>query len=640
MTARHLASALVLVRLAGGTGSATPAHAQHPLDPLSADEIRVATRVMKADPRLAGAAFTLITVAEPEKSAVLAWKPGRPMARRARVMGMTGAGAVEVEVDLAARRLVSVTRRDGLQGALTLTEYMEGGKIALAHPEFQAGLRKRGVTDPAKLLCAPFAAGWFDLPEYEGRRLIKVLCFDLRRSTNNVFGWPIERLYALVDLRKREVLRVVDGGVVPINDGDHNFSGAATRPGRADTSRVRVTGHEVRWGDWRFHARVDGRVGTVISLARWNDAGRTRSVLYQGYLSEMFVPYMDAEYGWYSRTYFDTGEYGAGILATSLKPGIDCPATATFLPAVLSDDKGEPFTIENALCIFERRLGEPIWRHAEAMNGTYAGRPGDELVVRMAPTIGNYDYLYDWVFNRAAEIELRVGASGIVALKGVSTRHMSDSTAVEDTRTGRLVAPGLVAVNHDHYFNFRLDLDVDGPANSFSRELLERVTLPAASPRRSVYVVRPGIPATEQAALAEAGHAPAKLRVVNERETSALGNPVSYELVHANHGRLLLDPEDPPARRARFLERDVWVTPYEPGERYAAGDYVFGSRAAGGLPAWTERDRPIRDRDIVVWVNLGMHHVPRAEDMPVMPMVWHSFRLRPNDFFARNPAVD
>ena len=153
-------------------------------------------------------------------------------------------------------------------------------------------------------------------------------------------------------------------------------------------------------------------------------------------------------------------------------------------------------------------------------------------------------------------------------------------------------------------------------------------------------MVRPGIPGTEQAALAEAGHGPAKLRVVNERETNALGNPVSYELVHANHGRLLLDPEGPPTRRARFLERDVWVTPYEPGERYAAGDYVFASRAAGGLPVWTGRDRPIRDRDIVVWVNLGMHHVPRAEDMPVMPMVWHSFRLRPNDFFKRNPAVD
>jgi primary-amine oxidase len=24
----------------------------------------------------------------------------------------------------------------------------------------------------------------------------------------------------------------------------------------------------------------------------------------------------------------------------------------------------------------------------------------------------------------------------------------------------------------------------------------------------------------------------------------------------------------------------------------------------------------------------------------VMPMVWHSFRLRPHNFFDRNPAID
>jgi primary-amine oxidase len=153
-------------------------------------------------------------------------------------------------------------------------------------------------------------------------------------------------------------------------------------------------------------------------------------------------------------------------------------------------------------------------------------------------------------------------------------------------------------------------------------------------------MVRPEFPGTEKTALAGAGHRPAKLRVVNERETNAVGNPVSYELVYSNHGRLLLDPEDTPARRARFLEHDVWVTPYHPSERYAGGDYMFASRESAGLPVWTERDRPIRAKDIVVWVNLGMHHIPRAEDMPVMPMVWHSFRLRPNDFFNRNPAVE
>ena len=211
----------------------------------------------------------------------------------------------------------------------------------------------------------------------------------------------------------------------------------------------------------------------------------------------MFVPYMDADYGWQTRTYFDTGEYGAGTSASPLRPGVDCPATASYLPAVFSSKKGEPYTTPNALCLFERAGGGPAWRHFEAINQSYEGRANVELVVRMAAAIGNYDYLFDWVFNDAAEIEARVGATGIVALKGVPSRHTTDATAVEDTRYGTLVAPNLVAVHHDHYFNFRLDLDVDGLANSFNHDVYRPAQLPAGSLRRSLYTVEPRIAATE-----------------------------------------------------------------------------------------------------------------------------------------------
>ena len=64
------------------------------------------------------------------------------------------------------------------------------------------------------------------------------------------------------------------------------------------------------------------------------------------------------------------------------------------------------------------------------------------------------------------------------------------------------------------------------------------------------------------------------------------------------------------------------------------------SKGDDGLPIWAARDRAIRNQDIVMWVNLGMHHLTRAEDLPVMPTVWHSFRLRPHNFFDRNPAID
>jgi primary-amine oxidase len=623
----------------------------HPLDPLTGDEIRAATAIAKSDVRLAKAAFASIVLQEPSKADVLASASGRfTVARQARIVAMVDRSVFEAVVDLDARRLASVAERRGVEPSVLASEF-ETAKIVLTNPQFRAGLERRGITDFAKLFCSPFMAGYYAIPEHEGRRTAKIGCFDTRRTTTNMWGWPIERLYAMVDLRSKEVLSVTDDGVVPIAPGDHNFTEAAVgdvRTARKPTilsqpegANFTVDGHEVSWGQWRFHARIDARVGTVISVARWQDtSGPPRSVLYQGYLSEMFVPYMDSAYGWYTRTYFDTGEYGAGILASPLKAGVDCPATATFMPATFATETGEPMITPNALCVFERSGGDPIWRHYEGLNQTYEGRANVELVVRMASTIGNYDYLMDWVFTDAAEIEVRLGATGIDAVKGVATTNMTDATAAADTRYGTLVAPNLVAVNHDHYFNFRLDLDVDGAANTFNQDFYTTTTLPDGTPRRSVYVVEPRLIATEKAGRFDAGHGPSKLRVVNEARTNDVGNPVSYEVMATSHARLSLDPEDWPAKRASFLKHDVWVTAFAPTERYAGGEYMVTSRGNDGLLTWSERDRPIRNQDIVVWVNLGMHHLTRAEDLPVMPTVWHSFRLRPHNFFNRNPAID
>jgi len=128
--------------------------------------------------------------------------------------------------------------------------------------------------------------------------------------------------------------------------------------------------------------------------------------------------------------------------------------------------------------------------------------------------------------------------------------------------------------------------------------------------------------------------------VLNEQRTNGVGNPASYEVLAFNHARLMLDPDDWPARRAGFLRHDVWVTPYQPEERYAGGEYMLGSRGDDGLAVWTARDRALRNQDVVVWINLGMHHLTRAEDLPVTPTMWQSFRLRPHNFFDRNPAID
>jgi primary-amine oxidase len=127
--------------------------------------------------------------------------------------------------------------------------------------------------------------------------------------------------------------------------------------------------------------------------------------------------------------------------------------------------------------------------------------------------------------------------------------------------------------------------------------------------------------------------------VVSPAAQNHVGYGTSYQLLPGHGVHTLLSADDYPRRRAAFIDHQLWVTPYAPDERFAAGAYPTLSRPGEGLPRWTAGNRSIEDTDIVLWYTMGMHHVPRAEDWPVMPVVWHSFELRPFDFFDGNPAL-
>ena len=72
---------------------------------------------------------------------------------------------------------------------------------------------------------------------------------------------------------------------------------------------------------------------------------------------------------------------------------------------------------------------------------------------------------------------------------------------------------------------------------------------------------------------------------------------------------------------------------------YAAGEFQNFGTAAEGLPAWTRADRPLLDQDLVLWHTVGITHLPRPEEFPVMPAARVGFRLVPVGFFSENPAL-
>jgi primary-amine oxidase len=619
----------------------------HPLDALSAEEIATAIAVLReAGDADKATRFALIGLDEPDKAAVLAWRPGQPFARTAFVIARRNRTVYEGVVDLATRKVERWGAIPGVQPAISLEELTEAQRITLADGGWQAAMRKRGYGDfnRDKLFCAPMSVGYFADPAEDGRRLTRVTCFD-KAGTSNVWSRPIEGLLAIVDLDEGKVIRLIDTGIMPVSRDKHEFGAISASPNPVVAGQspgvqgFRVDGNEVRWKNWSLHYRLDRRAGLILSLLRFRDHDRERLVLYRGSLAEIFVPYMDPDPGWSFRTFMDVGENDFGFMASPLKPGSDCPANAALFDAVLPDSRGKPLVGKSVICLFERDTGAPLWRHAEGVNRSYAGRPAVELVLRTIESLGNYDYVIDWVLTEAGVIRIDVGAAGIDEVQGVAARTMADPSAAKDTATGMLVAPNLVAINHDHFQSVRLDVDIDGSANTLLRQKL--VPQPAAGDtgRRSLWTV------TEEAVGAEgpvaAGeHDGAEVwHIVNPNLHNRLGQAPGYELRPGHSATSLLAPDDFPQRRAAFSAAPLWVTAYDPKELYAAGLYPNQSRGGGGLPAYAARRRPVENADIVLWVTLGFHHLPRPEDWPVLPTMWHSVALVPYGFFDHNPSA-
>ncbi len=640
-----------VVSLLAVTSGSARADATHPLDALDATEIQAAVRLLRETGNIDDTTlFSSIKLAEPPKAIVKAWTSGDPIPRAAQIVARTGGRAFAGVADLKRGAVKSWTPVAGGQPQISVDEFLKVKALVASDPKMREHLARRGIDDFEKLACVPRSVGNFGAPAENERRIVKSDCFDLHGVKTSAFANPIEGLFATVDLDAMEIIEITDLGVVPVPPGNYDYDPGSVemrpqpkpiRIAAPEGANYRLEGSVVHWQNWRLHVRFDERMGVVISDVHYRDGERDRSVLYQGSLSEIFVPYQDPTTGWYFRNYIDEGEYGLGVLATELAAGADCPASARFLSPVLAAETGEPEPQKDRVCIFERDPGHPLWRHAEFFTGSVESRPAIELVIRFISTVGNYDYIFDWRLTQTGEITYRAGATGIDSVKGVKARSMADPSAPNDTAYGALIAPGRVGINHDHFFSIRFDLDVDGTRNHFIQDALRPKREPQGGKRKSVWGVETKSPQRELEARYRIDLArPSLWRVANADSKNEVGNVVSYQIVPGANAMPLVDEDDPPRTRAGFIDYHLWVTRHGPGEVYAAGRFPNQSTPGQGLPRWTKQNREIMNKDLVVWYTLGFHHVPSSEDWPVYKTGFHGVTLRPYNFFDRNPAID
>ncbi len=635
------------------TAAAAPLAAQaptHPLDHLSAEEHWTLYRVVRASGEIGEEArFLFATLHEPPKAEVLGWTPGETFRREALVHLVEEGTGYEAVVDLRAEELLSFE-------AVSETSYMMGpddwgGMEAIKeHPEIRAALEARGYTDFTMIQCGAGSTAYLGEEDQLGRRIGRGSCGDGTGRVNGL-GEPIPGLAFVFDLESGEVLEVVDSGVIPSRGPVAEHHQEAIGPARDPLPPIVVSqpqgvgftvdGSRVSWESWRFHLRVDPRVGVVLSqVGHEEEDGTVRSILYRASLSELFVPYQGPMAPWSHQAYYDLATYASAFegIAGSLEPGQDCPARAHYVDSWVVQGDGSPKRKAKVLCLFERPGAEPAWRHGT--DDYIESRARTDLVVRMIMQAGNYDYLFDWVFKQDGGIRVNLAATGIDQVMTVEAESAATDEGDADDRYGRFVAPYTVALNHSHFFNFRLDFDVDGTDNSLAVDRIVTEELPADNPRRSVWRVETETPGREAEGMRTSTlTAPEHWRVVNPSRIGPQGYPSGY-LVEGHGARTMLLESDWMRRNAGFTEHTIWTTPMRPDELFASGPYPTNASADEGLPAWTRGNRAIADTDIVLWYTIGFHHIARPEDWPILPLELHGFDLKPAAFFDRNPALD
>jgi len=584
--------------------------------------------------------YASIELAEPGKDAD---GPGARLAR-AVCWHRTDNEAYRATVELST--VDSVVGWEHLAGQhpnMTVDEWHECDETLRTDPRLVAALARRGITDMSLVLVDVWAYGSALVPQqYRGRRVGWGDVWYRETPAGNPYAHPVAGMHPIVDLNSMELLEI-DDVETPVEPADvmGEYLPALTGIPPREVKPLSISqpegvsftldGHLLSWQNWQLRLGFNYREGLVLHTVGFTDGGRLRSVAHRLSFAEMVVPYRDPTPDHYRRTAFDIGEWGLGFMTTSLELGCDCLGEITYLDAVVHDSHGEPVTIRNAICIHEED-DAVLWKHVDSVAGAQVRR-ARRLVVSFHVTVANYEYLVYWRFYQDGNIECEVRATGIMVTTPFPEGHPPPYGAVVDTRT--------YAPYHQHFIVARLDLDIDGRANTVYASESQPAPVGPDDPYGLGLVVRNTPLRTEAEGRQDFNWATQRAwKVVNDNVTNASGTPVGYKLVPSASIPPLFDPASPVLRRAEAIKHTVWVTPYHPDERWPCGEFPNLGDRDTGLPLWTERNRSIENTDVVLWYVFGIHHITRPEDWPIMPVDTVSFWLKPVGFFDRNPALD
>ena len=328
--------------------------------------------------------------------------------------------------------------------------------------------------------------------------------------------------------------------------------------------------------------------GSCCTRSRYDDDGRRRSILHRASISEMVVPYGDPGplHGW--KNAFDAGEWGLGRMTQPLTLGCDCLGEIHYFDATLANEQGKPWVIANAICMHEEDYGI-LWKHVDLLGRHERGaaqpsprrqlhRDRRQLRVRLLLVL-----LPRRQHPARGEAHRHRVADGDRAGHAARVRE-------RDRRGRRRAAPPAHVQRPPRLRRRRRG----------ERGLRGRGRAHAARPRQPVAerVPAAGDAARDRDRRAARGRRRARRArgaSSNPNARNGLGQPTAYKLVPTmSTPTLLAHPDSPIGRRAGFAQHNLWVTPYAPDERRAAGEYPNQHAGGDGLPALDRAGPPDR----------------------------------------------
>ncbi|MEH2436265.1 MAG: primary-amine oxidase [Nostoc sp.] len=620
----------------------------HPLTSLTEAEISTAVSVIKREKSLSEmVAFPLIALQEPHKEEVLKFTPGKAFGRKAflviyeRSQNKTYEGIV----DLTSKTLSSWKEISSVQPAIVNPEYELATQVVKADSRWQKAMQRRGITDFDQVTISCWAPGILSKQEEAvGNRLCRALSYYKGKGWN-YYGSPIEGVLATVNLNAAKIASFVDKGNVPFSKENWNYdvkslgkllsAPKALKILQPNGASFRINNNEISWQGWKFRYLMHPRNGLMLYQVTHKDGENIRPVLYRASLSEMVVPYGDPNPTWSFRNAFDVGEYNFGLLANTMQLGKEIPENGLLLDAVFANEQGEPYKIPGVIGIYERDNGM-LWKHYDYSTQRNDVRRNRELVMSMTAAVDNYDYSINWIFHQDGTLEVQNELTGIVLAQGTAAQKQS-----KDDSYGRLIAKNIFGVNHQHFFNYRLDLDVDGQANSVMEMNVKALPMDEKNPLGNAIAITETPLTKETAAVRDLDMKSSReWMIVSADKKNTLGAAPGYMLMPGGNSVFFPVEGSNIRQKAEFATHHVWVTKYKPAELYAGGDYPNQTQPGQGLPKYIADDESLTGEDIVLWYTMGLTHVPRSEDWPVMPVHRVGFKLIPRGFFSRNPAIN